>query len=525
MKKQLYFFMTLLALLSCQKSDNTPLIADFESDAVTVEMGQKIVFKDLSSGDPTRWNWTFEGGDPEESILFSPEVVYNQPGTYTVSLAVRRSDYENKITKEKYITVTYPTVVTADFSADKTSAINGEEVAFKDLSKGAPNKWTWTFTSVDGEVLTSAEQNTVMIFSKPGLYSVKLVAENPETSGTAEKSDYITIIDKNAVYAGVSAVCRDTYAGGTVQFQDKTVGNVPDSWEWVFEGGTPATSTDRNPVVRYDVPGQYKVSLKVVKGEYKSEISIDKCINVIPSDGLVFYYPFDGNCNDAGPNSMNLESLQAGTTKVDFESVPHFEGTGAEGRFAAHFYGGSADNYSVLRVPDSGITENYDPKGDFSLSCWVKVDELPSGKKYAIYHQGSGPGMNPAGSRQSWFRITTDKKHVVFCVEYKGASGNWAEYQGEQQYDDGKWHHYVCIYKKNGSVRDSYIYIDGKIVAQSIGKVDKVIDAIPYYIGCNYRTTNSVFTPENFMNGCIDDYILYNRALSESEIQALYMAK
>lgn len=112
-------------------------------------------------------------------------------------------------------------------------------------------------------------------------------------------------------------------------------------------------------------------------------------------------------------------------------------------------------------------------------------------------------------------------KTVVFCVEYKGKAGNWAEYEGKRM-DDGEWHHYVCVYQKVDGKRDSYLYIDGEKVIEKKGVIDKVVDNWPYYIGCNYRFTNGAFAPENFLNGYLDDFILYERILSESEIKELY---
>ncbi|NVO21272.1 MAG: C39 family peptidase [Bacteroidetes bacterium] len=49
-------------------------------------------------------------------------------------------------------------------------------------------------------------------------------------------------------------------AGGNVSFSDLSAGN-PTSWAWSFPGGIPATSALRNPVVAYNVPGSYDVSL------------------------------------------------------------------------------------------------------------------------------------------------------------------------------------------------------------------------------------------------------------------------
>ncbi|MBN8575444.1 MAG: T9SS type A sorting domain-containing protein [Cytophagales bacterium] len=48
--------------------------------------------------------------------------------------------------------------------------------------------------------------------------------------------------------------------GGEATFTDLST-NFPTSWNWTFEGGDPGTSTARNPVVRYNAPGTFKVRL------------------------------------------------------------------------------------------------------------------------------------------------------------------------------------------------------------------------------------------------------------------------
>lgn len=52
--------------------------------------------------------------------------------------------------------------------------------------------------------------------------------------------------------------------GESVHFYDASLGH-PDSWSWTFEGGSPATSTQQNPVVTYDTAGKYSVTLTVGK--------------------------------------------------------------------------------------------------------------------------------------------------------------------------------------------------------------------------------------------------------------------
>ncbi|HJZ39351.1 MAG TPA: M4 family metallopeptidase [Bacteroidales bacterium] len=65
------------------------------------------------------------------------------------------------------------------------------------------------------------------------------------------------------------------YASGSaplvVQFLDLSLYG-PTSWNWTFQGGTPATSTQQNPVVTYNTPGVYQVSL-VSHNSYGSNTS------------------------------------------------------------------------------------------------------------------------------------------------------------------------------------------------------------------------------------------------------------
>ena len=54
---------------------------------------------------------------------------------------------------------------------------------------------------------------------------------------------------------------------GTLNFTDLTTGIPPDTWNWTFPGGTPATSTQQNPQVIYGTQGVYDVTLDVINPE------------------------------------------------------------------------------------------------------------------------------------------------------------------------------------------------------------------------------------------------------------------
>ena len=62
--------------------------------------------------------------------------------------------------------------------------------------------------------------------------------------------------------ASFTAANASICPGATVQFTDASL-NTPSSYEWVFPGGEPATSTSQNPTVQYAASGNYDVTLIV----------------------------------------------------------------------------------------------------------------------------------------------------------------------------------------------------------------------------------------------------------------------
>lgn len=67
-------------------------------------------------------------------------------------------------------------------------------------------------------------------------------------------------IDSPAFMANFSGFPTQITPGGMVSFTDYSTGGAS-SWSWSFPGGTPAASTEQNPVVTYGTPGNYDVTL------------------------------------------------------------------------------------------------------------------------------------------------------------------------------------------------------------------------------------------------------------------------
>lgn len=80
--------------------------------------------------------------------------------------------------------------------------------------------------------------------------------------------------------ANFTALPTSIFAGETVQFTNSSSGN-PISFSWEFEGGTPAVSTAENPLITYNSPGVFDVSLTISDGQNMASLSRPELISVI----------------------------------------------------------------------------------------------------------------------------------------------------------------------------------------------------------------------------------------------------
>lgn len=78
--------------------------------------------------------------------------------------------------------------------------------------------------------------------------------------------DQMLLDDFEMVTALPESDVVNVVAGSSVSFMDLSTGN-PDSWNWQLPGSSEGSSYDRNPIVTYNTPGTYDVTLTVTKGQ------------------------------------------------------------------------------------------------------------------------------------------------------------------------------------------------------------------------------------------------------------------
>ena len=84
---------------------NPPTVANFEATPTSLLEGENVQFTDLSTNNPTAWEWIFTGGTPDVSTDQNPLIQYNAYGIYSVTLKATNEFGNNTITKTDYISV------------------------------------------------------------------------------------------------------------------------------------------------------------------------------------------------------------------------------------------------------------------------------------------------------------------------------------------------------------------------------------------------------------------------------------
>lgn len=240
---------------------DTKTMAEFVADKTTVEKNTEISFTDLTQKNPVTWSWSFEGGTPATSIDQNPKVVFPANGAYDVKLIVTNDLGSDTLTKIDFIHIQDPiTLPVAEFTVEIDTIFKNDTARYNSLSSENTINHKWTFQS--GSPMTSTLKNPAIRYNTAGSFVASLTVSNIAGSNTKTKTKYITVLNRSAPTAEFIADKTIVMAGESVTFTDVSTGG-PREREWIFEGGTPSSSTQKNPVVVYNQDGLYEVSLKV----------------------------------------------------------------------------------------------------------------------------------------------------------------------------------------------------------------------------------------------------------------------
>lgn len=245
------------------------------------------IIEDFETGDfSTQFNYGFEG---------KPWIIANAPDTYEGQYAMRSAENLGN-NQSSAVTITYNDCAagTISFFYKVSSENNYDKLRFY-IDGAEQSNWSgevdWTEASYD---VTAGDH----VFKWEYKKDVSTVA-----GSDCAWVDFIKLpsaINPNAVVAAFTAEDNTIAPGESVTFNATTEGAT--AWAWTFEGGTPASSTEQNPVVQYANIGMYDVTLEVTKGANTSTITKNDFVIVSEFEGLaemtnasVKFYPNPNN--------------------------------------------------------------------------------------------------------------------------------------------------------------------------------------------------------------------------------------
>ncbi len=247
--------------------------------------------------------------------------------------------------------------------------------------------------------------------------------------------------------ADFNASLREFYEQGIINYSDRSSGQA-DTWEWVFEGGTPNVSTDRNPIVRYDTPGKYSVSLKVSDGDKTNTVVAEEYVNVLERNTTdipwwnetVFYEIFVRSFKDS--DNDGIGDFKGLTEKLDYLNdgdptttddlgitgiwlMPIHEAGSYHGydvidyRSVAESYGGMADFKEFLdEAHKRGIKVIIDwvINHNSSQSEWFKNAVSSPNAEYRNFYRWSqnDPGYDGPWGQKVWHQRNNNYYYGVF---------------------------------------------------------------------------------------------------------------
>ncbi len=399
--------------------------------------------------------------------------------------------------------VTDPTIMT----------INGQIYLFYTAYEGAH------FSSVQN-IYGVALSNPWTVSGSPALISRPQFSWETQTAAVNEAPVQLTA-PNGTIYLVFSAswcgnpnyqLGRSTYNGGPVLSQSSWVKHSspifsqangqsstahngffksPDGTEdWIVYHGVNNTTGDCGPTLRttriqrftwnadntpnFGQPLALTTDIPVPSGESSSG-----------STNPIVHYQFEGNANDSSGNGRN-GTLVNGPTFV----------AGQIGQ--AVNLDGTNDHVSMPSGVVNGLT-------DFSIATWVRLDTTSAWRR--LFDFGTGTTVNmfltpQSGSNTVRFAITT------------GGGGAEQQINGTSALPTGTWTH-VAVTKSGNTGR---LYVNGAQVGQNTAMTlspSSLGNTTQNWIG------RSQYTGDPFLDGQVDDFRIYNRALSAAEVQSL----
>ena len=218
---------------------------------------------------------------------------------------------------------------------------------------------------------------------------------------------------------------------------------------------------------------------------------------------LVAHYDFEAG---QGDTVFDQAPSPANGTRTGFADVkPAWSTDAAMGNYSMQFFHptegdpGSSINPGNNWV-DAGAAGKFEITEAISIAAWLKHDGVATSTQYVASKWDDGAWRLRLRSTNTSLRLAT--------------AGS--EMSAEIDLSDGGWHHFVMTYDSaDGGV--GTVYIDNELVTTDTGLSGSIsAGGGTLFLGAKSTGGSDVFS------GSIDDFGIWNHALSEGEIDGIY---
>ena len=294
---------------------------------------------------------------------------------------------------------------------------------------------------------------------------------------------------------------------GTTYYYNVAAGDSVKLYRWFIPGDTigtgySATQFDFQSRV-YSTSYSYQISTKKLEpGKYyrlRMEWRGTNFSHIKPAapnlpidENLVGYWPFDGDANDmAGTNNGTLYGDVVLTADRD----------GNEN--SAYYFDGNGD---YIRCNTTGVTGTTAR----TFSFWARADTLSTSKQTIFSYGGT---TSAHGSR---FEVSLINGEMICDISWSNRGMKSTSISNEN------WNFHTVVFSggTNQTLSSGVkYYVNGVLLTETVRKTrDDTINTAtnnPIYFGSLYGTGR-------YFKGAIDEMRMYNRAMSDSEVMALY---
>lgn len=220
----------------------------------------------------------------------------------------------------------------------------------------------------------------------------------------------------------------------------------------------------------------------------------------VAAGDLVAWYPFEGQASDAtafqqwAADDADYSGTVNGATHQESGGVTDIRhGPSSSG------YDFNSSNSENIELFNHGLSSH-------SLSCWFNTDTLNynnGGSNALIFGYYDGGGAK-------YTIINMNGGNMNFRID--DGNNSYAKVAGSSINAD-QWYHAVLTY--DSSTGDATGYLDGSSIGSNSYTGDITFDTGPYYVGGNPVNGTD-------FDGTVDDVRIYNKSLSQVEIEQIY---